>query len=142
MERIRLPFAVGEGGGEGPREAAWRRLCHASELPEGSSRGFDPEATGRDTLFVVRRGGRPHAWLDACPHWRGAPMAWRKDAYLSGDGRQIVCAAHGARFEIDTGLCILGPCIGESLTRVPLVETGDGDLQVVLPLPTLEETNP
>lgn len=118
------------------------RLCHADDLPEGTSRGFDPAGAGRDTLFVVRHAGRLHAWLDACPHWRGAPMAWRKDAYLSGDRQRIVCAAHGARFDIDTGLCTLGPCIGESLTRVPLIETGSGPLEVALPLPTCEETNP
>ncbi|MBL0420182.1 Rieske (2Fe-2S) protein [Ramlibacter sp. AW1] len=118
------------------------RLCHADEVPEGSSRGFDPAGSGRDALFVVRRASRVHAWLDACPHWRGAPMAWRKDAYLSGDRTAIVCAAHGARFDIASGLCTLGPCLGQSLTRVPLIENESGELLVQLPLPTFEETNP
>ena len=26
-----------------------------------------------------------------------------------------MCATHGAIFEVDTGLCIDGPCIGDSL---------------------------
>ncbi len=42
-------------------------------------------------------------------------MAWRKDAYLTADGRHIACSGHGARFDIDTGLCVHGPCLGESL---------------------------
>lgn len=105
------------------------RLCHAGELAEGSSRGFDPTGTGRDTMFVVRRGGL-HAYRNVCPHWANTSMAWRKDAFLNGDGTRIVCAAHGALFDIATGVCTLGPCIGESLTRVSLIETKDGSLNV------------
>lgn len=48
------------------------------------------------------------ASADARPH-QGTPMAWRKDAYLDAAGERIVCAAHGAQFEIDSGLCTLGP---------------------------------
>lgn len=105
------------------------RLCHIDELPEGEARGFDPLGQGRDTVFVVRRQGL-HAYRNACPHWQGAPMAWRKDAYLSGDGRYIVCHAHGARFEIATGLCVLGPCVGESLVPVALVQTTTGEIHL------------
>ena len=113
------------------REASGRvvRLCDAGELAEGTSRGFDPTGTGRDTMFVVRRGGL-HAWRNACPHWGGTSMAWRKDAFLNREGTRIVCAAHGAQFEIETGLCTLGPCIGESLARVELIESEDGSLLV------------
>ena len=89
-------------------------------IADGESRGFDPDGAGRDTMFVVRKGGVLHAYLNACPHIDGAPMAWRKDAYLSGDRSHIVCHAHGARFEIASGLCVLGPCEGQSLTPVAL----------------------
>jgi len=105
------------------------RLCRLGDLPEGTSRGFDPWGDGRDTMFVVRRRG-VYAYRDACPHWPGTPMSWRKDAYLSGDRERIVCAAHGAQFEIETGLCVLGPCIGQSLTPVPLIETDDGEIHL------------
>lgn len=104
-------------------------LCHRDELPEGTSRGFDPCRRGRDTIFVVRKDG-VHAWRNACPHWADTPMAWRKDAYLSGDGQTIACHAHGARFEIDTGLCVLGPCVGQRLTPIPLILTDDGAIRV------------
>ena len=107
------------------------RLCCLSDLPEGTSRGFDPWSEGRDTVFVVRRRG-VHAYRDACPHWPGAPMAWRKDAYLDAACERIVCAAHGAQFEIDTGRCTLGPCIGQSLTPVPIDIRGDGEIRIVI----------
>ncbi len=105
------------------------RLCHAGELPEGSSRGFDPTGTGRDTLFVVRRDGL-HAYRNACPHWANTSMAWRKDAFLNADASRIVCAAHGAQFDIASGVCLIGPCVGQSLTRVPLIESEDGSLYI------------
>lgn len=100
----------------------------ASDLPEGSARGFDPQAAGRDAFFVVRHEGRLHAWRNACPHVDGAPMAWRRDAYLSADGRLIVCAAHGARFDIASGVCVLGPCVGQALTPVRVAVTAEGDV--------------
>jgi nitrite reductase/ring-hydroxylating ferredoxin subunit len=106
-------------------------LCRASELPEGRSRGFDPTGTGRDTLFVVRRNGL-HAYRNACPHWAETSMAWRKDAFLNADATRIVCAAHGAQFEIETGVCTLGPCIGQALTPVSLTTGDDGMLLVDL----------
>jgi nitrite reductase/ring-hydroxylating ferredoxin subunit len=108
---------------------AVHRLCHPGDIAEGTARGFDPTGSGRDTLFVVRRNGL-HAWRNQCPHWDNTSMAWRKDAFLNRDGTRIVCAAHGAQFEIDTGLCTLGPCIGDSLTRVALITSEDGTLGV------------
>ena len=105
------------------------RLCDAGELAEGTSRGFDPTGTGRDTMFIVRRAGL-HAWRNACPHWGGTSMAWRKDAFLNGDATRIVCAAHGALFDIATGVCTLGPCIGAKLERVEIIESADGSLLV------------
>jgi nitrite reductase/ring-hydroxylating ferredoxin subunit len=100
-------------------------LCRLDELPEGESRGFDPLGNGYDTMFVVRRGTRLHAWRDACPHLNGAPMAWRKDEYLNAGRDRIMCSSHGAQFDIVTGVCILGPCIGQALKPVHLSVRGD-----------------
>jgi nitrite reductase/ring-hydroxylating ferredoxin subunit len=113
------------------------RLCEAGELAEGAARGFDPAGIGRDTMFVVRRRGL-HAWRNACPHWGGTSMAWRKDAFLNHDASRIVCAAHGAEFDIASGACTLGPALGGTLARVDLIEAADGALLV--DLAQLEET--
>jgi nitrite reductase/ring-hydroxylating ferredoxin subunit len=108
------------------------RLCHISELPDGGARGFDPQRRGQDSLLLVRQGAHVHAWLDACPH-HGTPMAWRKDAYLNAASDRIVCAAHGALFEIDTGLCTLGPCLGEHLQAVGIITWADGEIHIAAP---------
>ncbi len=114
-------------------------LCHRDELPEGSSRGFDPHRQGRDTVFVVRKDGL-HGYRNACPHWADTPMAWRKDAYLSGDGLHIACHAHGARFDIASGVCVLGPCMGQVLTHIPLIQNDDGEIRLITPHSTETHT--
>jgi nitrite reductase/ring-hydroxylating ferredoxin subunit len=104
------------------------RLCRLEDIPDGDSRGFDPLHKGQDTLFVVRRGESLHAWRDACPHIGGVPMAWRRHAYLNSDRDRIVCSAHGALFEVASGVCTLGPCLGESLEPVRVRLGADGSI--------------
>jgi len=98
-------------------------LCRADELPDGASKGF-----ARWGVFVLRVQGRVHAYRDACPHYGDTPLAWRRDAYLNADGTRIVCAAHGAQFEPSTGVCTLGPCLGQALTPAPVAVAPNGDL--------------
>jgi nitrite reductase/ring-hydroxylating ferredoxin subunit len=109
---------------DGARRAGVR-LCSLAEIPEGGARGFASQVCG--PLFAVRRNGAVRVWRDRCPHW-GTPLPWRKDAYLNRGGDRIVCAAHGAQFETESGLCILGACLGQSLEAVPFVLTTEGEI--------------
>jgi nitrite reductase/ring-hydroxylating ferredoxin subunit len=116
-----------------PRE---QLLCHLDELPEeGSARGFDLAGQGRATVFAVRHGGALHVYVDSCPH-HDTPLPWRRDAYLSAAGDHIVCAAHGALFDIRSGRCVLGPCLGEHLQPVRWREA-EGQLLCLLDQPAL-----
>ena len=107
------------------------RLAHLDDLTDPGARGFDPFGSGSDTLFVVRCGAEVRAYRDACPHFGDTPMAWRKDAYLNGDGTRIMCSAHGAQFDIATGECLLGPCLGQHLAPVDIDVTSDGDIVLI-----------
>jgi nitrite reductase/ring-hydroxylating ferredoxin subunit len=78
----------------------------------------------------VRQGRTLHAWRNSCPHIPGTPLPWRKDAYLNQSRDRIVCAAHGAQFEIATGVCVLGPCFGASLEPIPVSLTHGGDVLI------------
>lgn len=65
-----------------------------------------------DALFsviVARRGAEVRAYENFCPH-AGAPME-RPDGrvVMQGEGRFVVCTAHGASFALDTGACVGGP---------------------------------
>jgi nitrite reductase/ring-hydroxylating ferredoxin subunit len=93
------------------------RLCRLDELPTGTSRGFDVEGVGEDTIFVLRHGDGLRAYRNRCPHM-GVRLEYRKDRFLSLDGEHIVCYAHGAQFDPDTGTCTQGACLGKSLEPV------------------------
>jgi len=109
--------------------AAGRRLGLLQDIPDGAARAFEPREEGEDPLFVVRRGHELYAYRDRCPH-EGARLPWRRDAYLNHDGTRIVCYAHGAEFDIASGRCLLGPCLGQSLDPVNLEITKQGDIHV------------
>ena len=96
-------------------------LCALQELPKRASRGFMVETpAGVQDIFVVHKNAQIVAYRNSCPH-TGGPLDWVPDQFLSLDGRQIQCATHDARFRIEDGVCIAGPCAGERLSPVRLV---------------------
>jgi nitrite reductase/ring-hydroxylating ferredoxin subunit len=78
--------------------------------------------------FVVRQGGKVYAYQTCCAHL-GHPLNWMPDGFLTKDNTAIICASHGAQYEIDTGLCFRGPCIGKSLRTLD-VEIRGGTIYV------------
>jgi nitrite reductase/ring-hydroxylating ferredoxin subunit len=113
-------------------------LCRAGEIGENEARGFAPFADRRRKMFVVRRCNALHAYWDACPHYGDTPMAWRTDAYLNAAGDRIVCASHGAEFDIETGVCVSGAALGQYLKKAR-VETNDSGELVLIDEPTRGE---
>ncbi len=81
-----------------------------------------------ESLILYRDGQQVRAWLNVCPH-AGRRLDWAPGKFLKSKEGHLVCAAHGASFELVNGDCIAGPCRGDSLRRVA-VEIRDG--QVVL----------
>jgi nitrite reductase/ring-hydroxylating ferredoxin subunit len=95
-------------------------LARLSELPEGAAREFAlDESEWPLTGFLVRTDGAVYAYLNRCPHAL-RQLNFRPDGFLNADGTLIQCSSHGALFEKDTGLCVAGPCVGESLRRLPI----------------------
>jgi nitrite reductase/ring-hydroxylating ferredoxin subunit len=109
-----------------PRSFRKVDLCHFDELPERRARGFDPFKRGQPSLFVIKQNSQLYAYRDLCPHYGDTPLPWKKDEYLDKAGDVIVCAGHGARFDIVSGSCISGPCLGQSLTPVRIEVGKDG----------------
>ncbi|HSD68522.1 MAG TPA: Rieske (2Fe-2S) protein [Woeseiaceae bacterium] len=109
-------------------------LCNLNDLGEGESRGFDPFAEGRDLIFAVRRGNTVRVYRNRCPH-QGSSMPWRRSAYLNSDHTRIVCSVHGAQFDIDSGNCVLGAALGQSLERIETRIDESGVIEARLPEP-------
>ena len=100
-------------------------LCSLAELEATGSRGFTVgEGDWPLHGFVVRASKGVAAYVNTCPH-AGHPLNFRADKFLTPDRNLILCASHGALFTRDDGLCIAGPCPGQSLRRVPVVVVGE-----------------
>ncbi|MCY1366879.1 Rieske [2Fe-2S] domain protein [compost metagenome] len=102
------------------------RVCHLADLPPGESYGFKFEGYGSDDIFLVNRDGKVYAYKNSCPHWPGSTLPLKKNQYLDEESRHIICRGHGALFDIETGLCFKGACVGKSLTAVPIEITESG----------------
>ncbi len=110
-------------------EAEERVLCRLEEIPEGGSKGFPAPPGGFTGLFAVRRDGQVRVYVNACPHI-GLPLDQMPNRFLDLKRQYIMCSVHGARFRIEDGTCITGPCPGQALEAVP-VRIQDG--QVLVP---------
>jgi nitrite reductase/ring-hydroxylating ferredoxin subunit len=48
---------------------------------------------------------------------------------MSDDRRYLLCHQHGALYRLGDGKCVVGPCVGQSLTAVTVAEDG-GELVI------------
>ncbi len=99
--------------------------CPLSDIPDPGAREFRvTRGDERIRIFVVRRGDRVWGYVNSCPHV-GAPLNMEDDKFLDIFQTSILCANHFALFEIESGLCVRGPCNGRRLQAFPVaVEDG------------------
>lgn len=77
-----------------------------------------------ESLILHRSGDGVRAWLNVCPH-AGRRLDWAPGKFLLSKEGLLVCAAHGASFELVGGECVAGPCRGASLRAVEVaIEDG------------------
>lgn len=106
-------------------------LCPTSEIQDPGSKAFHIENDDVVAdIFVVHKNARFYAFINSCPH-TGANLEWLEDQFLDMENVFIQCSTHGALFEIDTGLCVAGPCVGQGLKKLRL-DTEDKMLVVYI----------
>ncbi len=83
-----------------------------------------PDGLRREVLVLRDADGALRAYRNLCKH---LPILLDAGSgqYLTPDGRELLCNTHGARYRREDGLCVHGPCMGESLEEVPLLVEGD-----------------
>lgn len=90
------------------------RLCALADIPDGNALGV---AVPDGEVVLVRQGQQVMAYRNLCPHL-GIELNFMPDVFLDTEQRYIQCANHSALFQIEDGLCVFGPCQGESLVKV------------------------
>ena len=95
-----------------------RLLCCVEDIIEGGSKGFSLSSSSNiQDIFVVYFKGQFYGYKNTCPH-TGIALNWLPDVFLDINNTYIQCAVHGAIFEIETGLCVSGPCVRKCLDVV------------------------
>lgn len=79
----------------------------------------------REGLVLRLPGGELRAYLNRCQHLP-IPIDSGSRQFLSDDRRHLVCLTHGARYRIEDGFCVAGPCSGQSLEALVIEREGDG----------------
>ena len=73
------------------------------------------------SAFVIKFEDRLYAYENRCPHL-GTELDWIPGQFFDDEQAFLLCSTHGAYFKPDTGKCVSGPCVGQSLTRLPILE--------------------
>lgn len=104
-------------------------LIALDAIPDGGFAEVEAAIDGdAESLLLYREGGQVRAWFNVCPH-AGRRLDWSPGQFLKTKDGLLVCAAHGATFELGRGECVAGPCRGEALRSVA-VEVRDGEVLV------------
>jgi nitrite reductase/ring-hydroxylating ferredoxin subunit len=91
------------------------------ELEDPGCRGFSiGDGDWPFQGFVVRKGDEAFAYQNFCAHV-GHPLNWSPNKFLTKDKSAIICASHGASYDIATGDCFAGPGAGKALRKVDVM---------------------
>ena len=99
-----------------------RRVADLAEIPVDGTLLVTTERVEdgirREVIFTRVADEQVVAFENRCQHWRDVRLD-------NGTGAQrrngeIVCAKHGAMFDVPSGECVHGPCLGASLIPVPV----------------------
>ena len=104
------------------------KIAVTEEIPEREARSF--ETPNGDTIFITQRDGAFFAYQNICPHLK-VELEFLENQFLDQDGEYIQCSTHGALFEVESGECISGPCIGDKLEKVNIAVHSDGGIYII-----------
>ena len=93
-------------------------LISFEHIPDGGLVEVEAQLDGEpESRILHRQGDLVRAWLNICPH-AGRRLDYAPGQFLKSKDGLLVCAVHGASFELAGGECTAGPCRGEHLREV------------------------
>ncbi len=101
------------------------KIAMTEDIPEREARSYDTE--NGDIIFITQRDGAFYAYQNLCPHLQ-TELEFLENQFLDQDQEYIQCSTHGALFEVETGECISGPCLGDKLEKVNIRVHSDGGI--------------
>ena len=103
-------------------------VCPSEAVAQGAARCLSVTSdAGTFPLLLVRTGDGLKAYVNACPH-QYLPLDYRSANVLSADGTRLLCSAHGAMFDAESGGCLSGDA-ADGLDPVPVTEAG-GEIRI------------
>lgn len=101
------------------------KIARESDVEEGRTLKFSfPHGDGKVAEgFLARFQGKLVAYENRCRH---LPLSldFHDGHFFSPDGQHFICHNHNAIYEPLTGLCVRGPCEGQSLKALKIEVTG------------------
>jgi nitrite reductase/ring-hydroxylating ferredoxin subunit len=100
-------------------------LLRIEQIPDGGFHELEATLDGdAESLILYREGDAVRAWLNVCPH-AGRRLDWAPGKFLKDKNGHLICAVHGATFELVGGECVAGPCRGAALRTID-IDVTDG----------------
>lgn len=92
-------------------------ICSIDEIPEREARGYILDSG--ENIFITQRDGQFYAYKNNCPHLN-VELEFLENDFLDSEQEYIECSTHGARFNVEDGVCVFGPCEGQALSKVKI----------------------
>ena len=94
------------------------KLCVKGEMSLNQCGEFSvTESEQTREYFFIQLAQEVRCFENQCPH-TGATLNWNPNVFLDKEQKYIQCSLHGALFEKESGKCLFGPCLGQSLKSV------------------------
>jgi nitrite reductase/ring-hydroxylating ferredoxin subunit len=108
-------------------------ICPVRSIGRGEAKAFslsrlNEEGDARPFSIVVIRTNDDAVvgYVNSCPHAR-IWLNFGAGEFFNADRTLLKCGRHGSLFEIETGVCVDGPCNGKSLEPIALAVV-DGEI--------------
>ncbi len=108
-------------------------ICAADSIEQSNAKAFNLSRVNEAgesrpfRIFVVRTYANEYfGYVNSCPH-EGVWLNFGEGTFFAKDRAFLRCGRHGSVFEIDSGLCIDGPCKDKNLEPIALAVV-DGDV--------------